>query len=295
MESNYLSDVQKSPFLFLQDHPWDYFKPISNTLNNSVSGQVCDEETFYRTFMSELNMDYINKMIKKTVYNNSCDNYIVRDQKREHLEQIMKGLYNDYAQHLPFNQKQQFTVLNKVVIDYCVKTILTEIDVRFKYMRDKFSPLDPLPAPINTSTIGSKSFLPTISAVYDNTLNFNKSLPLDRTQGQGQQVPSQSPSPSSTSSINIFDQKIINPQANPQSLSYQPYYFTDERTNMFAKQKSITTNPVKTTRYNNPDYPDDSFPKHSNQMYSNYVSTPAPAPINYYIPTSEQTRSRLGI
>jgi hypothetical protein len=90
MESNYLSDVQKSPFLFLQDHPWDYYKPISDTLNNSTSGQICDDETFYRTFMSEMNRDYINSMIKKTIYNNSCDNYIVRDQNTYHLEQIMK-------------------------------------------------------------------------------------------------------------------------------------------------------------------------------------------------------------
>jgi len=284
MESNYLSDVQKSPFLFLQDHPWDYFKPISNTLNNSTSGQLCDEETFYRTFMSEINRNYINLMIRKTIYNNSCDKYIVRDQKREHLEQIMKGLYNDYAQHLPFNQKEQFATLNKLVIDYCVKTILTEIDIRFKYMRDKFSPLKPLPSPVNTSTVGSKSFLPTLSSVYDPTLTFNKSLPQ-----KGQLPPGG----------DVFDKKIINStmESVKANLNYQPYYFTDDRTNMFAKQKAITTQKVNPTRFYTAEFDaiGQSYPSHARKAYtSGYVSTPAPAPVNYYIPQSQQTRSRLG-
>ncbi len=284
MESNYLSDIQKSPFLFLQDHPWDYYKPISNTLNNSTSGQICDEETFFRTFMSERNRDYINLMIKKTVYNNSCDNYIVRDQKREHLEQIMKGLYNDHAQHLPFKQKEQFATLNKLVIDYCVKTILTEINFRSKYMQDKFSPLEPLPAPINTSTTGSKSFLPTMSTIYDPTLNFNTSLP------------GSSPAPSPSSSQDVFNTKIIasSPSPDPTTLNYQPYYFTDDRTNMFAKQKAVTTNRNTITRFYTPDYPDLSYPAHAHKEWKGTVSTPAPAPVNYYIPQSEQTRSRLG-
>jgi len=284
MESKYLSDIQKSPFLFLQDHPWDYFKPISNTLNNSNSGQICDEETFYRTFMSEMNRDYINLMIKKTIYNNSCDKYIVRDQKREHLEQIMKGLYNDYAQHLPFNQKEQFTTLNKLVIDYCVKTILTEIDVRFKYISFSSQPLTPLPTPVNTSIKGSKSFLPTISSVYNPTLYFNKSTPA---QGQSPVVGG-----------DIFDKKIINSTTNSiqANLNYKPYYFTDDRTNMFAKQKEITMSQVSPTRFYTAEFDSlgQSYPSHAHKAYTGYVSTPAPAPVNYYIPESQKTRSRLG-
>jgi hypothetical protein len=282
MESTYLSDIQKSPFLFLQDHPWDYYKPIANTLNSSTSGQICDEETFYKTFMSERNRDYINSMIKKTVYNNSCDNYIVRDQKREHLEQIMKGLYNDHAQHLPFKQKEQFAVLNKLVVDYCVKTILTEINFRFKYMRDKFSPIEPLPTSVNTSSKGSRSFLPTLSSVYKPDIQFNKSLPTIK------------PDFKDTKTQDVFNTKIITNAAEPTSLNYQPYYFTDDRTNMFAKQKAVTTTPTKTTRFYTADYPDLSYPAHGHKAWTSYVSNPAPAPINYYIPQSEQTRSRLG-
>jgi hypothetical protein len=171
MESNFLNDIQKSPFLFLNDHPLDYYKPISNIINNSTKENICDETVFYNTFMSEINMEYINLTIKKTVYNNSCNKYIITDQKREHIIQIMKGIYNDYAQHYKFKQKEQFKLLNKLVIDYCVQTILNEIDSRFLYMRDKFSSLEPLPPPINTSTSGSKINLPFINTSYSVTNN----------------------------------------------------------------------------------------------------------------------------
>lgn len=273
MESNYLTEIQKAPFLFLNDHPWDYFKPISNTLDNSKDGNICSEEIFYNTFISELNIQYINLMIKKTIYNNTCDKYIVRDQKREHLEQIMKGLYHDYAQHFSFDQKKQFGIINKIVIDYCVKTILTELESRFKYMRDKFSPLETLPSPINTSTAGSKSFLPSITNIYNPDLNIiNKS---DKEE-----------------SDDIFSKKVISNSSNlptQQKIDFQQYYFADDKTNMFAKEKKLTTVPPKIIFNNNPNYPDNSLPVHG---YSSYTSTPAPAPINYYVPVTDNTRSR---
>ena len=288
MESSYLNEIQKSPFLFLKDHPWDYFNPISNVLNTSKNGNFCDEDTFYRTFMSESNIQYINYMIKKTVYNNSCDRYIVTDQKREHLQQIMKGLYSDYAQHLPFNQKEQFSILNKIIIDYCVKTILTELDVRFKYIRDKNTPLEPLPPPINTSTSGSKSFLPSLT--YNSTINFNtdNSTDLESTNLESTNLESTT----SDKIPDIFDQKIISsPSSLPikPQINYQPYYFTDERTNMYAKDKIITTNAPPTKFYNNPNNPDNSFEHHG---YATYKSAPAPAPINYFIPVSNSSRSK---
>lgn len=215
MESTFLNDIEKAPFLFLNDHPWDYFSPISNVIDKGGKKTICDDETFRRTFLSELNIEYINLAIKKTIYNNTCDRYIVTDQKREHLIQIMEGIYHDYAQHLPFNQKEQFNTLNKLVIDYCVKTIIVELDTRYKYMRDKFSPLELLPSPINTSKSGSKSFIPLI------TSNYNLNNYID-TPIKSQQKP------------DIFNKKVITPQLN-----YKTYNFTNDNSNMFSKIKKI--------------------------------------------------------
>jgi hypothetical protein len=271
MESSFLTNIQKSPFLFLADHPWDYYNSVSKVLNESKNGNVCDDQTFYRTFMSEINIQYINNMIKKTVYNNSCDKYIVRDQKREHLEQIMKGLYNDHAQHLQFNQKEQFAVLNKIIIDYCVGTILNELESRFKYIRDKFSPLELLPSPINSTSTGSKSFLPYLSTSY----NFNVG-----------------PNDMNTDSADVFDDKIIDTDTGslpiqPQ-INYQPYYFTDDKTNMFAIEKSLTTDKIPVIPQNIPSNQDNSY---LNNNFSQYTSSATPVK-NYYVPKTDNTRSR---
>jgi hypothetical protein len=276
MENSYIQDIQKNPFLFLKDHPWDYFTPIANVLNTSKSGNLCDDETFLRTFMSQLNIEYINNMIKKTVYNSSCDKYIIRDQNQDHLQQIMKGIYNVNAQHLPFNQKEQFDILNNLVIEHCVKNILSEINVRFKFIQYQNTPLQPLPQPINTSTTGKKSFLPSLT--YNSTVNYSTNTL----------------STESTFST-IFDQKIIqSPSPTPapgpapsQQFTYQPYYFTDRNTNMYAKEKEISTNTPPTKFYNNPNFEDNSFKRHD---HANYKSIQAPAPVNYFVPQSESTR-----
>ena len=279
-----MNDIQKNPFLFLKDHPWDYFTPIANVLNTSKSGNLCDDETFLRTFMSQSNIEYINNMIKKKVYNTSCDKYIIRDQNQDHLQQIMKGIYNVNAQHLPFNQKEQFDILNNLVIEHCVKNILSEINVRFKFIEYQNTPLQPLPPPINTSTTGNKSFLPSVT--YDTTVNYTS-------------TPS-TPQFESTFST-IFDQKIIqSPAPGPapaprpapgpapsQQFNYQPYYFTDRNTNMYAREKSISTNTPPTKFYNNPNFEDSSLKRYG---YSNYKTSQAPAPVNYFIPQSEGTR-----
>ena len=282
MENSYMQDIQKNPFLFLKDHPWDYFTPIANVLNTSKSGNICDDETFLRTFMSESNMDYINNMIKKTVYNTSCDKYIIRDQKQEHLQQIMKGIYNYNAQHLPFNQKEQFNILNNLVIDHCVKNILNEINVRFKFIQYQNTPLEPLPQPINTSTSGKKSFLPSLT--YNSTINYNKDSSTAEPISSGRKS-------KRIDTSTIFEQKIIQssaPAPAPETqFNYQPYYFTDRNTNMYAKEKLVTTSIEPTKFYNNPNVEDSSFKRND---HANYKSVAAPAPINYFIPLQESSR-----
>jgi len=231
MESTYLNEIQKAPFLFLKDHPWDYFKPVSETLDKSANVNLCDDETFFKTFMSELNIQYINTMIKKTVYNNNCNKYIIRDQKKEHLKQIMEGIYHDNAQHLDFDQKKQFNILNKLVIDYCVDTILKEIEMRNKFVKDKFSPLELLPPPINTSISGSKSYLPIISSKYKiEDIYQNKK-----------------------DNVNIESQRELDNDSPPiKNITYHQLNFPNDRNNMFLETKNVTENNINTKTYYKP-------------------------------------------
>jgi len=248
MESKFLNDIQKAPFLFLNDHPWDYFSPISKVLDNSNINNLCDDETFYATFMSELNIQYLNMMIKKTVYNNNCNHYIITDQKREHMFQIMKGIYNDNAQHLNFDQKEQFNILNKLVIDYCVDTILKELTMRNKYVTDKFGPLQLLPPPINTSVSGSKSFIPKISSKY-------KIEDIYQNQKTNLQ------------NIDKINEESYKKVYNNNENKYGNILLTNDRNNMFLEKKNITNQSIPTINYYQPHstpgiYDNDIFSPH---------------------------------
>jgi hypothetical protein len=173
MESNFLTNFQKAPFLFLNDHPNDYYTKVSKVLDNKKNN-ICYDENFQKTFFSESNIKIINILIKKTVYNNTCNKYIIRDQKREHLYQIMKGIYQDYAQHLGFKQKEQIEILNKMVIDYCVDIIIKELEFRTNYLRDVFEPRRLIPSPISTSLSGTKLQTPIITSNYKNIYNIEE-------------------------------------------------------------------------------------------------------------------------
>jgi hypothetical protein len=170
-------------------------------------------------------------MIKKTVYNNDCNKYIIRDQKEEHLKQIMKGIYNDNAQHLNFDQKKQFNILNKLVIDYCVDTILKELEMRNKFVKDKFSPLELLPPPINTSISGSKSYLPIISSKYKIE---------DIYQNKKDEVHIES------------QRELDNDSAPINNITYNQLNFPNDRNNMFLETKNMTENNIKTQTYYKP-------------------------------------------
>jgi hypothetical protein len=164
MESNFLTNFQKAPFLFLNAHPRDYYQKVSTILDKVEN--LCHDEILTKTFFSPQNVKIINNLIKKTVYNNSCSHYIIRDQKTIHLMQIMKGIYNDYSQHFAFNQKEQIEILDKMVVDYCVDIIIKEIGFRINYLKDVFEPRKTIPSPINTSINGTKLQTPIITKNY---------------------------------------------------------------------------------------------------------------------------------
>lgn len=166
MESEYLTDIQKAPFLFLNNHPWDFHTPMKRNLKRTEV-KKCDETFFKKTFFSTNNVEYLQNMTKKTVYNNTCEKYIIRPQKHEHMLQIMEYIFEEHAQHISQGQQEQMTILNKLVVDFCVDAIIDEIKARNNYLRDKFALPSTLPDPESTSVAGTKMFAPTLSTKYD--------------------------------------------------------------------------------------------------------------------------------
>jgi len=123
-------------------------------------------------FFSMTNVQIIQNGLRAGVYNYSNKKYIIDEQNADALNIIMRAVYLQNSKNQDYNLTEQIKELNKLVIDYCVKTILVELEARFNYMRDKFAPRELLPNSLNTSTSGSKSFKPSISN------NFNLFSPL---------------------------------------------------------------------------------------------------------------------
>jgi hypothetical protein len=70
---------------------------------------------------------------------------------------IMRGMYLQYAKNNPFNIEGQINELNKLVIDWSVPRIISEIEQYQFYLKDISNLPIPLEKPLNMSSAGSKS------------------------------------------------------------------------------------------------------------------------------------------
>lgn len=155
--------IANNPFLFLNNHRKDYFGKLTNKINsnnNDYQGYIL-EETF---FLSE-NIDLIQKKTVMTIYNMSNKKYLVKFQKEEKVTTIMKYVFNEFAQHLPFNIKEQIIELNNKTVNIIAKDIIDNLESHEKYMRDSNNQPSLMDRPENVSSAGNRT-LPSFTTTY---------------------------------------------------------------------------------------------------------------------------------
>jgi hypothetical protein len=109
-------------------------------------------------YFSRTNAQRIQKEITKEVYRKSGPKkYQIDDQDVDELKMIMRGMYLQYAKNNPFNIAGQIQELNKLVIDWAVPRIISEIDQYQYYLKDISHLPVPLEKPLNMSSAGTKS------------------------------------------------------------------------------------------------------------------------------------------
>lgn len=172
MDTDHLS-LRDAPFLFLSNHPKDYFKKMSADLNHP--GKLGDDTLFRNTFISQENVAYVNNKIKRKVYENSCNKYIIPDQNYQHMLLIMSQIYDDYATHINDKKKEELNMLNEITIDFCSKTIVAEITHKLRYLKKVYSKPTAMPDPINTSIKGTRSFAPSFD-LNEESYDFRKQI-----------------------------------------------------------------------------------------------------------------------
>ena len=116
------------------------------------------ENTLSRTFFSPENTKIIQNAIRKTVYDRSGDKqWVIDEQSADELQIVMRSLYLQYAKNLEIDIPGQIHELNRLVIEWCVPRIMSEVQMYEYYLKDISTLPTPLPQPMSVSSAGSKS------------------------------------------------------------------------------------------------------------------------------------------
>ena len=97
------------------------------------------------TFFSLENIEILQNAIRAEIYRKTDEKYKIDKQDYEQLKMIMRSFYLQYALHQDHDIKEQITVLNKMVLDYCIPHVYGELIAYIKYKED----ISTLPTPID--------------------------------------------------------------------------------------------------------------------------------------------------
>ena len=100
------------------------------------------------TFFSLENIEIIQNAIRAEIYKKSNNTYIIDNQDYDQIKIIMRSVFLQYALHRDDNIRGQIEDLNKVVLDFCVPQVYSELVSYMKYKKD----ISTLPVPMDNPT-----------------------------------------------------------------------------------------------------------------------------------------------
>lgn len=118
--------------------------------SNYQSSQLSD------LYFSNVNVEALHEAIRYQVYVKSNNKHVIDRQSDTDLKVVMRSIFYQDSKNLPYDIIGQVKELNSNVIDYCVRKIISEIDMYIYYREDITKNPEPLPRSLNTSSAGSK-------------------------------------------------------------------------------------------------------------------------------------------
>jgi hypothetical protein len=116
------------------------------------------ENTLSQAFFGPENVALIQQQIKRTVYEESGPKrWVIDDQSVDEIQIVMRSLYLQYAKNQDNDIPGQVRELNRLVINWCVPRILSEIGMYHYYLNDISKLPVPLEHAISLSSAGTKS------------------------------------------------------------------------------------------------------------------------------------------
>lgn len=108
-------------------------------------------------FFSAQNIDALQHGIRYGVYKKTCGKYVIGNQSLDELKIIMRSIYLQYSENLPYKILEQVRSLNARVLDYAIKQITKELDMYATYRKDQASLPMPMERSANVSNTGLRS------------------------------------------------------------------------------------------------------------------------------------------
>jgi hypothetical protein len=130
--------------------------PKTNHIADDILGNILERTPLSDSFFSKKNIDHLQCLIIRLVRERSDGKWNISRQSDNELITVMRSLYLQYAQHLPFDLKGQLVELNRQVIIDVVPRVMTGVEQHLGYIRDQGSNLNPLPRGEYASSAGTK-------------------------------------------------------------------------------------------------------------------------------------------
>ena len=99
-------------------------------------------------FFSVKNVQIIQNALRAGVYQISQQKYIIDEQNKDVLNVIMRAMFLQHSINQPDNLTNQIVDLNKIVVDYCVPKIYSEVEGYIMYKKDASTLAVPLDKPM---------------------------------------------------------------------------------------------------------------------------------------------------
>lgn len=126
-----------------------------STFRNATLGQL-EESPLSLAYFSKENIQIIQNGIRAGVYNKSSGQYQIGPQDCDQLKIIMRAIFLQYSANLMTNIPQQIGELNKMVLEFSVPRVYSEVQGYMKYLYDASTLAVPLSAPVCDTQYGRR-------------------------------------------------------------------------------------------------------------------------------------------
>ena len=109
-----------------------------------------------RAFFSIQNIDALQTNIRYNVWLSSGKKHVISKQNDSELVVIMRSVFLQNSKNREANILSQVKDLNKIVLDYTVKQVLTQVNQYINYKKDISNPIQIMDHSVNTSIRGSR-------------------------------------------------------------------------------------------------------------------------------------------